>query len=173
MIRSVQFGGWRLAVKSKKASVRRGLRVMVHSRRLLDVETLMARNNHVFQLSMNSARKKTANDRKSLLSVTFPPRVQDQNPSTPATPLPPSRLSASFLMTSALNFLKAASILALLSGSLVIVRLAEALPVRTPVSPPKKRPPALKKKYVAMSPRVVGLTRGAMSGIASVHVPQR
>ena len=111
-------------------------------------------------------------DCNSLCKSQFP-RVWDQNPSALATPLPPSRSSASFLRISALNFLKAASILALLSGSLVIVRPADALPVRRPVSPPKKRPPALKKKYVAMSPRAVGFRSGAMSGIASIHGCQR
>lgn len=101
-------------------------------------------------------------------------RIRGQNPSTPAIPLPPSRSPASFRRISALNFLKAASILALLSGSLDIVRLAEALPVRRPVSPPKKRPPVPKKKYVATSPRVVGLRTESRSavGIASTHSAQ-
>ena len=104
----------------------------------------------------------------------FFPRTQGQNPSTPAIPLPPSRSSASFRRTSALNFLKAASILTLLSGSLDMVRLAEALPVRRPVSPPKKRPPVPKKKYVATSPSVVGLRTRSRSavGMASTHGSQ-
>ena len=99
----------------------------------------------------------------------FLPILRNQNPSTLAMLLPPSRASASFLKTSALNFLKAASILALLSGSFDRVRLAEKPPVRMPVSPPKRRPPAPKKRYVVISPRVVGLRIGSSSavGIAS------
>jgi len=38
----------------------------------------------------------------------------------------------------------------------MIVLLAEAEPVRKPVSPPKNSPPIEKKKYVAASPRRVG-----------------
>ena len=44
--------------------------------------------------------------------------------------------------------------------------------MRKPVSPPKKRPPALKKRYVAISPKVVGFRRGVMFGIASIYAPE-
>jgi hypothetical protein len=44
---------------------------------------------------------------------------------------------------------------------------ANVEPLSKPNSPPKKSPPPAKKKYVAKSPRVVGLSRGVMSGIGS------
>lgn len=45
---------------------------------------------------------------------------------------------------------------------------AEKDPVIRPVSPPTKRPPAVKKKYAATSPQTVGLTRLVTSGMGSV-----
>jgi hypothetical protein len=49
-----------------------------------------------------------------------------------------------------------------------VMRLvANMEPVSKPSSPPKKRPPPVKKRYVAMLPRVVGLSSGVMSGIGS------
>jgi hypothetical protein len=80
---------------------------------------------------------------------------------------PPSNLSASFLRASALNFLKARSILSRVSVSLVMILPALKLPVRSPVSPPTKRPPAVKKKYVARSPKREGRRSDVRSGIVS------
>jgi hypothetical protein len=82
-------------------------------------------------------------------------------------PFPPSRRSACLRNASALNFRNAVSILARLSGFEEIVLAANAEPLSKPSSPPKKSPPPPKKKYVAMSPRVVGLSNGVISGISS------
>jgi hypothetical protein len=41
---------------------------------------------------------------------------------------------------------------------------AEKDPVSNPVSPPRKRPPAVKKKYAATSPSVEGFARAVISG---------
>jgi hypothetical protein len=48
-----------------------------------------------------------------------------------------------------------------------MVLAANVEPLSKPSSPPKKSPPPPKKKYVAKSPRVVGLSNGVMSGIGS------
>jgi hypothetical protein len=66
-----------------------------------------------------------------------------------------------------LNFRKAVSIRARVSGFDEMLLAANVEPLSKPNSPPKKSPPPAKKKYVAKSPRVVGLSRGVMSGIGS------
>ena len=99
------------------------------------------------------------------LSVRVP---QDLQNNLSITLSPPSNASASVLSTSALSFLNAVSILALDSGSRDTVLFAEYDPVSRPVSPPRNKPPAEKKKYVAMSPSVVGRSMGVMSGMGSV-----
>ena len=70
---------------------------------------------------------------------------------------------------SALNPLNAFPILARDSGSFVIVLCAEVDPVNAPVSPPKKTPAMEKNAYAAISPPVVGLRSGVISGIASMN----
>lgn len=95
--------------------------------------------------------------------------IVNYSPSNSVTPLLVSSASASFLRTSALNLRNAVSILSLLSVSRLIVFPADALPVKTPVSPPMKRPPNPKKVYAATSPSVEGRIKGVMSGIASVQ----
>lgn len=82
-------------------------------------------------------------------------------------PFPPSSRSACLRSASALNFRNAVSILARLSGSEEIVLAANVEPLSKPSSPPKKSPPPPKNKYVAISPRVVGLSNGVKSGIGS------
>src|SRR5688500_11803082 len=55
------------------------------------------------------------------------------------------------------------------AGSLVIVLVADAVPVIKPSSPPRKRPATEKKKYVAASPHFEGASWAEMSGIGSTQ----
>ena len=55
------------------------------------------------------------------------------------------------------------------AGSLVIVLVADAVPVIKPSSPPRKRPAMEKKKYVAASPHLEGASCAEMSGMASAQ----
>ena len=85
----------------------------------------------------------------------------------PRSPFPLSNFSTSRRNISALNARNACSTRALVSGSLVIVLLADDEPLSKPNSPPKNIPPAENKVYAAMSPSGVGFKRGVMSGMAS------
>jgi len=89
----------------------------------------------------------------------------DPGPYVCASSWPISRLS-----TSTWNSRKASSIRFLDAGSAMMVRLAAAVPVRNPVSPPRNRPPVAKAAYVSASPQPVGRRRGVKSGRGSVEI---